>query len=74
MSEKDLFVGMLFKVEEDPSIVGVCTKIENDRFYYHWKYYNGELSSFHELSIKQAVRCFQYYGWQELSSLEKELV
>lgn len=73
MTEKDLYVGMMFKGEADQTIIGICSKIENDRFYYHWKYLDGEILSFHELSLKMAVQCFEYYGWSELSALEKEL-
>ena len=67
--------GMKFKPLSDPAIHGVCISISDDLFTYRWISAEGvEELVINNMKLKEAVDCFNLYGWKVLSGLEAELI
>jgi hypothetical protein len=75
MKISDLKQGMKFKPLSDPSIHGVCLSITDNLFTYRWINAEGkEEVVINNMKLKEAVDCFNLYGWKVLSDLEAELI
>lgn len=70
-----LKVGMKFKPMSHPDYHGECVSLSEGQFTYCWYNAEGirEMPLFN-MKIKEAVDCFELYGWKVLSGLEEELV
>lgn len=74
MTKDDLFIGMVFKTSQDPDLYGTCTNITEKEFIFTWNYPDFSQSTDVKATIKSVLECFNYYGWYQVSSLEKELL
>lgn len=75
MKISDLKQGMKFKPLSEPELHGVCISISEGQFTYRWVSAAGfEDAHLYSMKLKEAIDCFERYGWQVLSDLEKELV
>lgn len=70
-----LYVGMKFKPLSEPDIFGECVSLSEGRFTYRWFSATGEPGlDIRDMSVKDAIACFEYYGWVVLSELDRELL